>query len=302
LNYHHLMYFWMVAREGSIAKACHRLDVTQPTVSAQLQDLEKSLNVRLFRKEGRGLTLTEMGKEVFRHAEAIFAQGRDLLNAVARGPMRPRPRFVVGAVDALPKLVVQRLLKPIVLMSDQIQLICLEGKPDRLVADMAIHEVDLVLSDSSAPPKVRVRSHSYLLGESEVAIYGTPELAAKHGTDFPRSLHGAPMLLPAEDAILRNDLDHWFEQEGLVPYVVAELGDTALAKVLAQQGLGLVALPSILGNDLQETFGLQSLGRIADVRQRTYAITPQRKLKHPAVIALVEGAKLWFDSQSSDHR
>ncbi|MBX9681889.1 MAG: LysR family transcriptional regulator [Gemmataceae bacterium] len=297
LNYHHLMYFWTVAREGSIARACRLLDVTQPTISAQLQMLEHSFGVRLFRKEGRGIVLTEIGQEAFRHAEAIFAQGRELLNAMARTPQKPRPRFVIGAADVLPKMIVQRLLEPII-RSGTVRLVCVEGKPERLLADMALHEIDLVLSDAPAPPKVRVRAHSHLLGESAIAIYGSPKLAAMYAPGFPGSLNQAPMLLPVEDATLRHHLDRWFEQEGIVPHVVAELGDTALAKVLGQQGLGLLALPSILEGDLQETFGLKPLGRIANLVERVYAITTQRKLKHPAVIDLAAGAEQWFASQT----
>ena len=291
LNYHHLRYFWTVARLGSIARATEELHLTQPGISAQLRTLERSLGERLFSRAGRGLTLTETGRMVFRYADEIFSTGRELQETLAgRSPGRPSG-LTVGVVDALPKLLTYRLLEPAQGMTEQVRLVLREDKPERLLADLAIHALDLVLSDAPVPPAVRVKVHTHLLGESGVTVFGAPDLAAAHRRRFPQSLEGAPFLAPTDNNVLRRSLDTWFVQQRVHPRVVAEIEDSAVLKVFGQRGLGLFAGPTVLEREIRRQYAVRVVGRITAVRERFYAITAERKLTHPAVLAITRAAR-----------
>ena len=291
LNYHHLHYFWVVAKEGTIAAACEKLHVAQPTISAQLRSLEKSLGEKLFKRVGRSLVLTETGRTVYRYADEIFPLGGELLDTLRGRPTGNPLRFRVGVADVLPKLVAHRLLEPALKLPETIQLVCHESTPAELLARLAIHDLDLILSDGPIGPDVRVRAYNHLLGECGIAIFGSKELAAAHRRRFPRSLDGAPFLMPAGNTSLRRSLDFWFDSEDIRPSVVGEFDDDALLKVFGQAGAGLFAAPGVIEKEICRQYGVRIVGRVESVRERFYAISVERKVKHPAVIAIAHAAR-----------
>ena len=291
LNYHHLHYFWVVAKEGTIAAACGKLHVAQPTISAQLRTLENSLGEKLFKRVGRNLILTETGHTVFRYADDIFSLGGELMDTLKGRPTGSPMRFSVGVADVLPKLVAYRLLEPAVNLPESIQLVCHEGNPVELLARLAIHELDLVLSDSPIGPGVRVRAFNHMLGECGVSIFGTKELATAYRRRFPGSLDGAPILLPPDNTSLRRSLEQWFDSEGVRPSMEAEFDDGALLKVFGQAGAGVFAAPTVIEKEIQRQYGVRVVGRLESVRERFYAISVERKVKHPAVVAIADAAR-----------
>lgn len=291
LNYKHLQYFWAVAREGSIARACEILHVTQPAISTQIRKLEHSLGEKLFRKSGRNLALTDAGQVVFRYADEIFSLGQELTESLG-GHRSGRPlRFVVGVSDALPKLVAYRLIAPALGMEEPVRLVLREDRVDELFGDLALHRLDLVLADSPLPPTARVRAYNHPLGECGVTVFGTPPLAREHREGFPHSLDGAPFLVPTENTTLRRSLDRWFEQQGIRPELVAEIEDSAVLKVFGQAGAGLFAAPSVIEDEVVRQYRVEIVGRAEAVRERFYAISVERRLKHPAVVAISEAAR-----------
>ncbi len=291
LNFHHLHYFWTVAREGSIASAARALGVSQPTISAQLRLLERQFGDRLFDRRGRGLVLTEIGQVALRYADEIFALGRELESTVQGRPTGRPVRFAVGISDALPKLTSYRLLRPALEQPDPPRLLLRVGTVDALLADLAAHRLDLVLTDAPASGSFRARAYHHLLGESAVTIFAPSAMAARLRRGFPRSLEGAPFLLHGEHTALRRSLDHWFAQEDIRPLSVAEVDDGAILQVLGGAGLGCFAAPSVVEREIERQYGVKAIGRPAGVRERFYAISVERKLKHPAVVALSEAAR-----------
>ncbi|HLF98506.1 MAG TPA: transcriptional activator NhaR [Methylococcaceae bacterium] len=290
LNYQHLYYFWNVAKEGSVSRACEKLHLAQPTISGQLAVFEQAVGERLFRREGRKLALTDTGRAVFHYAEEIFALGRELTNTLKGRATGRGLRLSVGVADALPKLIAYRLIEPALRMAEPVQLLCYEDKAERLLAEVSLHGIDLVLSDVPATPSAGARVFNHLLGECGVAVFGAPALAARHADDFPRSLNGAPFLLPTPSTALRRSLDQWFDAEGLSPDIRAEIEDSALLKTFASAGVGLFFAPVAVAPEIRHQYGAETIGRIEAVRERFYAITAQRKLKHPAVAAILENA------------
>ena len=291
LNYHHLLYFWTVARTGSITKASAELRLAPPTISAQIHSLEDTLGEKLFSRSGRNLVLTEMGRMVFRYAEEIFSLGRELLDAVKDRPTGRPLRLVVGVADVLPKLIAFRLLEPALHLREPVRIICREDKPERLLAELAVHELDVVLSDAPIGSGVSVRAFSHLLGETAITFFGVPKLAARFRRRFPRSLDGAPLLLPSYDTAIRRDLDQWFDSQEIRPAVVGEFDDYALLRVFAEAGVGIFPAPSVVEQQIRRQYGLERIGRAQGVRARYYAISVERKLKHPAVAAICETAR-----------
>lgn len=291
LNYHHLLYFWTVARLGSVARATEELYLAQPTISAQIRALEESLGEKLFTRVGRNLVLTEVGRTVFRYADEIFSLGRELSDTL-KGRSIGRPvRFVVGIADVLPKLIAHRLLEPALSLPDPLRIVCYEGKSERLLAELAVHGLDLVLTDAPIGPTVKVRAFNHLLGECGISIFGTAKLASTYRRQFPRSLEGAPFLFPTENTASRRALDQWFEAEQIHPLMMGEFEDNALLKVFGQSGMGLFAGPSVIEAEIRRQYGVQVVGRIDAIRERFYAISVERKLKHPAVVAISESAR-----------
>jgi LysR family transcriptional activator of nhaA len=292
LNYHHLLYFWVVAREGSIAAASAELRLAQPTISGQLRQLEEALGDRLFTRKGRGLALTELGRLVFRYADEIFSLGRELLDAVkGRGSQRPL-RLVVGIDDAVPKTIVRLLLEPARRLEQKVRLICREDQPlEEFLAELATYSLDVVLADTPVPPGAQIRAFNHLLGECGTSFLADKRLAAAHRRGFPRSLQGAPVLLPGSTSAVRRGLDHWFHAHELRPEIAGEFDDPALMHLFGEDGVGIVAAPSVLEDELRRRYGLEVVGRVESLKQRFYAISVERKLKHPAVVAICESAR-----------
>ncbi len=291
LNYHHLQYFWLVAREGSIARAAELLHLAHPTISKQLRQLEAACGDKLFERVGRNLVLTEFGQTVFRYAEEIFAVGRELQDTVKGRPSHRPLRFVVGMPDVLPKLVAHRLLKPAFELPEDVHVVCHEGRHDDLLADLAVHRLDILLSDSPVSPAVHVRAFNHLLGECGLTFFAKADLAAKYRRKFPASLDGSPLLVPAERTAVRRDLEQWFLNQDIRPRIIGEFEDTALMKVFGQDGMGLFPAPSVIEKEVCRQYSVRVVGRIDAVRERYYAISVERRLKHPAVVAVCEFAR-----------
>ncbi len=291
LNYHHLLYFWTAAREGSIAAAADQLHLSQPTISTQIRKLEQALGEKLFRRSGRGLVLTEVGQQVYEYAEEIFYLGRELVDVV-QGRSEGKPaRLVVGMPDVLPKLIAYRLLEPAFEMSEEIRMVCVEGKLNDLVVELSQQRIDLVLSDSPVTPAMHVRAFNHPLGECGVTFFATPDLAETYRRDFPQSLDAAPMLMPTVTNAVRRSLDQWFDTAQIRPRIVAEFEDSALLKVFGQAGKGVFPAPDAIEREVQQQYGVQIVGRLAEVRERFYAVSVERRLKHDAVIAITNAAR-----------
>ncbi|HEY8548568.1 MAG TPA: transcriptional activator NhaR [Vicinamibacterales bacterium] len=291
LNYHHLLYFWTVVREGGVSKAAEKLRLAQPTVSAQIRQLDKFVGEPLFERRGRGLVLTDVGRLVFRYADEIFAIGGELLNAVRGRPsVRPVP-LTVGVADAVPKLVVHRLLQPVLGEPDRLHLIVREDKPEALVTRLASHAMDVVISDGPAPPSVRVKVFNHLLGESGLTLFAPARVAARLRRRFPASLDGAPMLLPTDNTATRRALDQWFDGKGIAPRVLAEFEDSALLKVFGEEQQAVFVAPTAIEDEIVFRYRVRIVGRVPEVRERYYAITVGRRLKHPGVVALTAAAR-----------
>lgn len=291
LNYHHLLYFWTVVREGSVARAAERLRLAPPTVSGQVRALEEALGEKLFARVGRRLEPTEMGRVVHRYADEIFSLGRELVDTVKGRPTGRPLRLVVGIGESLPKLVTRRLLQPALALPEPVRLVCIEDQPGKLLASLALHEADLVLSDAPVPPGLGVRAFSHLLGETGVGLFAAPALHARLKKGFPRSLEGAPVLLPTEDTALRRSLDAWVEEQGVRPRLVAECNDSALLKVFGQGGLGVFPAPLAVRAEVEAQYAVRLLGAAAGVTERFYALSVERRLRHPAVLAIREAAR-----------
>lgn len=290
-NYHHLLYFWTVAREGSITRACARLHLTQPTISGQFCALEKNLGSKLFDRVGRNLVLTDTGRLVYRYAEDIFTLGRELQDTLAgRPPGRPL-RLVVGVADSLPKLIAFRLIEPALSLPEPVQLLCEQGKPEQLLGQLAVHSLDVVLTDAPVSPSIKIRAFNHLLGECGVSFFGTPKLVSAYRRGFPQSLDGAPFLLPAENTVLRRSLEQWFDAQGIHPQVCGEFADPALLKVFGQNGLGIFAVRTAVEGETGQHYKVRLLAQVEAIRERFYAISLERKLKHPAVIAITQAAR-----------
>ncbi|QDU30917.1 Transcriptional activator protein NhaR [Anatilimnocola aggregata] len=291
LNFLHLFYFWMVVRHGSITAACERLHLTQPTISTQIRKLEKSLGHELFSRTGRELELTEVGQSVFEYAEDMFAVGRELLGALRGVPSKRALRLHVGVPMVMPKWITYRLLEPILHFPQPLQILCHEAPLDILIADLMRHKYDVILSDTPVPSSKRVRSYSHLLGSCGVTLCASRELASRLQRRFPQSMDGAPMLLPAANTELRRLIDRWLDDTGLSPRVIAEINDSALLQVFGQGGAGVFPIPTAVLPEVKRQFDVEEVGQLNDLQLNFYAITLQRKLTHPAVVAISAAAK-----------
>lgn len=292
LNYHHLLYFWVVAKEGSISRASKELRLAQPTISGQIRRLEEVLHEKLFVRRGRNLVLTDVGRVVFRYADEIFSIGRELMDTV-KGRATGRPiRLVVGVSDDLPKSIVHRILEPAFRIEEQVRVVCREDRStEAFLGELAVSAVDVVLSDAPAGPGTPIRAFSHLLGECGTAFVAAPDLARSARRRFPRSLDGAPFLLPGGSSVLRRTLEQWFASQDIRPRIVAELDDPALAKIMGEAGLGVFAVPAVVETEVLERYKLRRVGRAEDLRQRFYAISVERRIRNPAVAAICEGAR-----------
>jgi len=299
LNYQHLLYFWTVVRTGSITRACEELHLSAPAVSTQLKTLESRLGQQLLAKSGRTLSATETGKLVFGYANEIFGLGQDLLDALEQRPTHRPLRFTLGIHDVLPKEVVQQLLEPALQLGRPVRLICKEGSLDRLVADLTLHESDLVISDAPFTPALNARVYSHHLGGTAVCWMARPRIANKLRRRFPESLNDAPMLLPTLDTAIRHALNQWMDERQLHPVLAAEFEDYALLRAFLRAGHGVAPVPVVLEEQFRRNYGLLRIGVAQSVRNEFYAISVERKVRHPAVAAIIENARHLFNTSSS---
>ena len=291
LNYKHLYYFWVVAKAGSIARASEQLHLTPQTISGQLSLFEEMQGEALFRKQGRNLELTEAGRLALSYADDIFALGRELEDVLHHRPSTRTVQLRVGVSDALPKTVAYRLLEPALSLPQTLRINCREGKLELLLAELAMHKLDVVLTDSAMSVTAKVRGYSHLLGQSGISFFATPALAAKLSPVFPALLDGAPLLLPGEDAALRGRLLQWLDRHQLHPQITGEFDDSALMSAFGQAGAGIFAAPSVIADMVMRQYDVQLLGQTEDIQEQFYAISVQRKLTHPAVLAISEAAR-----------
>jgi LysR family transcriptional activator of nhaA len=293
LNYHHLLYFWTVAREGTVARAGKKLLLSQSTISGQIHSLERSLNTKLFERVGRNLMLTESGKLVYRYADEIFSLGRDLCATLQGQAGKRMSRLEVGVADVLPRWIVFQLLQPALQMSgpESVQLICHDDKTERLLSRLVLNELDVVLTDVPAGPLIKVRAYNHLLGDCGVSFLAADTMAKGYRKRFPESLDQAPFLLPMEGTALRRSLDEWFDAQGIQPSVRCEISDCDLFEAFGHGGAGVFVVPIVIEMRIRRQFRVQVIGRVESIRERYYAISTERKLKNPGVIAISDAAR-----------
>jgi len=291
LNYKHLRYFWTVAKAGGIARACERLHLTPQTISGQLSAFEGALGHKLFARAGRRLELTEAGRMVLSYADEIFTVGEELEEALRHTGGSLPLLFKVGIADSVPKSVAYRLLEPAVSLPEPLRIVCREGKLAGLMADLAIHRLDLVIADGPMPASMSIRGFNHLLGECGLTFFAAPALAQRHRARFPRCLDGAPLLLPGEEAAVRPRLMQWIESIGVRPIIVGEFDDGALMKAFGKAGIGIFAVPSAIAEEVRLQYRVRLLGRTDAVTDRFYAISVERRLTHPAVVAISSSAR-----------
>lgn len=291
LNYHHLFYFHTVVEEGGVAAASRRLHVGRPSISVQIKSLEAFLGTPLFERRGKRLELTETGRMVHGYSTEIFRTGRELLDQVrGREPGRPRV-FRVGIADVMPKVVAFQLLLPALEADEELRLVCREDDSEHLVAALALHELDLVLSDVPLRPGIDVRAYGHVVGRSPVGIFATPKVARRLRGRFPASLEGEPILLPAPGSALRRPIEAWFDEHDVHPRLVAEFDDSALMKVFGGAGRGVFPAPTVVADGIAERYGVRLVGELEGLTETFYAISPERRVKHPAVVRLIDEAK-----------
>lgn len=290
MNLKHLRYFWAVARAGSVAHAAQQLHLTPQTVSAQIKLLEKNMGAALFRAAGRGLELTEAGRVALSYADEIFALGDKMATALRAHAGRARPVVRVGISDVVPKSLAFRLLAPIGALPEPVRLVCREGQIDGLLAELALHRLDMLVADRSMPAGLAVRGHSHKLGESAVGFFAAPQLASKRA-GFPACLNGAPLLLPGPSAAVRGEIDRWLSEARLAPQVVGEFDDSALMKAFGQAGRGLFPAPAILTEEICAHYDVREVGRVEALRETFWLISAERRIRHPAVRAVLDAAR-----------
>lgn len=291
LNYNHLLYFYTVAREGSVAKAAKVLHLTPQTVSGQIKLLEDVIGEPLFLRVGRGLTLSDTGRVVQTYADEIFSVGTALAQRLQSTAEQSVRELRVGIVDSFPKLVACKLLG--VSLGDETpsKLSCSEGKLDSLLADLSVHKLDLVLSDRIVPTELNVRAYNHELGSSDMAFFAPQGWTHDVTDNYPHCLSEVPVLMPDSSSALRRNLDHWFDEKEIVPNVVAEFDDSALMKTFGEAGLGAFPAPHMIADEVSRCFNARAIGAVDGVTEHFTAISPQRRLRHPSVISIAENAK-----------
>jgi LysR family transcriptional activator of nhaA len=306
LNYKHLRYFWAVAKSGAIVRAGVHLHLTPQAISGQLREFEESLGVALFQRVGRGLKLTDTGRRIFHYADEIFALGDELLEVAHDPSVKLTLPFKVGIADSVAKSVAYRLVEPAMYLPEPVRLVCREGRLNALLAELAVHQLDMVIADRAMPTNLNVRGYNHFLGESQLAVFGAPSLLAKLGGEFPALLNEAPFLMPGEDVAIRVRLEQWFDAQRLHPRIVGEFDDSALLKAFGQAGAGLFVAPSAIADYVQRQFSVERVGVIDAISEQLFAITTDRKLIHPAVVAISHAARNEFfgkdDAELTMHR
>ena len=291
LNYRQLHYFWVVAKTGSIVRACEQLNLTPQTISGQISLLEQTFGVELFRRVGRQLELSEAGRQTLPYAEQMFQLGGELELMLRAQPNEQQILFRVGVADVVPKSIVYRLIAPTMQLSEPLRISCREDKLERLLADLAIQRLDLVISDSPMPSHLDIKGYSQKLGECGISFFATAELAEQYGQDFPRCLHGAPLLIPGSETVVRSRLQRWFAEQQIQPRIVGEFDDSALMQAFGQSGSGIFIGPSVIADEVRRQYGVELIGQTDAVTESFYAISVERKVKHPGIVAITEGAR-----------
>jgi LysR family transcriptional activator of nhaA len=291
LNFKHLNYFYTVAKTGAVNRAAEKLHVAPQTLSGQLSQFEERLGVALFRRTGRRLELTDTGRVVLSYAEELFQVSAELEQTLRDSREERSFPFRVGIADVVPKSIAHQLLAPALALPDPVRLICREDRLDRLLGELAIHRLDMVLADRPMPPGMDVKGYSHLLGECGVAFFATPALASSLTGDFPGCLNGAPLLIPGADGALRAPLMRWLERNDTRPRIVGEFDDSALMKAFGKAGAGIFPAPTVTGEEVESQYGVIRLGETRDLHERFFAISVERQIRHPAVLAVSEGAR-----------
>jgi LysR family transcriptional activator of nhaA len=294
INYKHLHYFWVVAKQGGIARASERLHLTPQTISGQISLLEESIGEALFSKAGRGLELTETGRMVLSYADEIFSVGGELEDALRNLPPDRPMVFKVGIADVVPKTIAYRLLAPALSLPDPVRIICRENNLASLLAELALHRVDMVIADGPIPPGINVRGFNHVLGECGISFLAVPNLVRSLRKDFPRSLNGAPLLIPSETNLVQAKLLQWLDSRRIYPRIVGEFDDSALMKVFGQAGAGIFIIPTPIATEVAKQYGVRIIGSTDEVREQYYAISVERRISHPAVSAVTEAAREWL--------
>ncbi len=295
LNYKHLHYFWMVAKTGSIIRASEQLFLSPQSISGQLGELEANLGVQLFQKKGRGLEPTDMGRRLLSYADEIFALGEDLLNEVRHQNIKKHTPFRVGITDSVAKSIAYHVIAPVLQLDDSIRLICSEGKLASLLAELSINQLDLVIADRPMPASLNVRAYNHLIGESKLAVFASRKLIESYSQRaFPAMLNNAPFLMPGEDFSYQKKLIAWFESQKIYPNIVAEFEDSALLKYFGQAGAGFFAAPLAIADYICVQYKVEKIGEIETVADALYVITTERRLTHPAIVAIVEATRKIF--------
>ena len=291
LNYNHLLYFWTVAKEGSIARASKLLHITPQTISGQLKLLEESVGESLFNRVGRGLTLSETGHVVNQYADEIFSLGAELASRVKDKTASVPMTLNVGIVSSIAKLISYRIIEPALSMCDPIRTICKEGEIENLLGDLAIHQLDIVISDRPIPTGLSVKAYNHPLGSSSISFFCAKDTAKYYSDNFPQSLHEAPVLLPADSSPLRRQLEDWFAMHNIRPKVSAEFDDSALLKAVGAAGNGLFPAPTSISDEIEHMYHSVNVGSVDTLKEDYYAISPERKVRHPAVLQITESAR-----------
>ena len=291
INYNHLLYFWTVAREGSIAKASVSLHITPQTISGQLKLLEETIGETLFQRKGRGLILTDTGHIVFLYAEEIFSLGIELTQRLKSEDPSKQVILNVGVVFSIAKLIAYRMLEPVLNLEQPIRIVCYEGNLEKLLSDLAVHKLDLVLSDRQLPPGLNVKAYNHFLGESTISFFAQKKIAQRYKQKFPKSLHNAPLLMPANTNVLRRTLEDWFDQIEIVPDIISEFDDSALLKAFGSVGAGIFPAPTAISSQVEHMYHAKLIGTTDELKESYYAISPERKLRHPGVMCITETAR-----------
>jgi LysR family transcriptional activator of nhaA len=291
LNYNHLQYFWAVAREGSIAKASESLHLTPQTISGQLKLLDEAVGQPLFNRVGRRLVLSDMGQVVFEYADEIFSVGAELASVVRGDHMSGPSTLSVGIVSSMPKLIAERIVAPAMMAEKPIRVRCHESSLEQLLSELAVHKLDIVLSDQRLPDGLGLKAYNHRLGDSGMSFFALRKLARRYQSKFPQSLNNAPMLLPSQHSALRRRLDDWFEEQGLSPRIAGEFDDSALLKAFGEAGVGLFAAPTVIEDEICRMYRMAVIGRTDAIKERFYAISPERRLKHASVVLITDTAR-----------
>ncbi len=291
LNYNHLQYFWTVAREGSIARASKSLHLTPQTISGQLKLLDEAVGQPLFNRVGRRLVLSDMGQIVFEYADEIFSVGAELASVVRGNPETGPTMLSVGIVSSMPKLIAERIIAPVLLTEAPMRVRCQESSLEQLLSELAVHKLDLVLSDQPIPDGLSLKAYNHRLGQSGMSFFARTNQARSYRGRFPASLNDAPMLLPSRSSALRRRLDDWFENQSLFPRIVGEFDDSALLKAFGEAGAGVFAGPTAIEDEICRMYRMAVIGRTDDIKERFYAISPERRLRHPAVVLITDKAR-----------